>query len=91
VRMVFGAAGMSSDGAADPGANFAIVPLAIPLLAGPAFAPLASDALRILRGNLNRLDGNLGSLVGAGLSGGRHVISWSAAGRRKRSPVLGLG
>lgn len=35
VKMVFGAPGASDDGAATPGDSFAIVPLAIPLLAGP--------------------------------------------------------
>lgn len=35
VKMVFGAPGASDGGAATPGDSFAIVPLAIPLLAGP--------------------------------------------------------
>ena len=35
VKMVFGAPGASDSGSGAPGDNFAIVPLAIPLLAGP--------------------------------------------------------
>lgn len=35
VKMVFGSPGASDDGATTPGDSFAIVPLAIPLLAGP--------------------------------------------------------
>lgn len=35
VRMVFGVTGSARDDTADPAENFAIVPLAIPLLAGP--------------------------------------------------------